>query len=105
MQYTYYGTCDDPNKSIEPQELNCVIKKEESINGKITRLILEHKFSEAVEMITHIKDLKFNGDSLNCCYNMEDRFTHMNCGYEITFLMQCICKHNNYMDVIMLLDS
>ena len=120
MQYTYFGTCDDSiefnsnseqnNKPIELQELNkymtdkfnCVIKKEDSINDKLTRLILEYKISEAVEMLSNIKDLKFNGDLLNCCYNME-YLNHIGCDHEIKYVIGKIVLHNNYMDVIKLL--
>lgn len=63
MQYTYYGTCEDidiPTVEIKLQDLSkymtdkfeCITKKEESDNDKFTRLILNFKLVEAVEMIT-----------------------------------------------------
>ena len=112
MQYTYYGTCEDidiPTEPIKLQELSkymtdkfeCITKKEESDNDKFTRLILKFKLVEAVEMITHVKDLKFNGDLLNSCYNKK----HMYCenDYEFDYTMRCICANDDYMSVIILL--
>jgi len=90
MQYTYFGVGDDiPVPYMDN-------------NNIFTNLILEYKFVEAVEMINNIKDLKFNGDLLNCCYNME-YLNHIGCDHEIKYVIGKIVLHNNYVDVIKLL--
>ena len=109
MQYTYYGMPDNindinnpniENESIELQELyTYMTKKEESNNDKFTQLIVESRLAEAVDMISYVRDLKFNGELLDTCYNKE----HILCMNEFNYVVRRICANNNYMDVIKLL--